>query len=178
LASEPTAPFITLIFTAIIIILIVASIICDNKILKQMPGDIQKGNPNDKDYNWTRPFSAFLALQAAVHVIFWFYMLIFLAKDYHKASGTLMTIALVNNYIINCIWYNYYKDRILAHDSEYRNYKLKHPRTQKLIVIFSVLTNFQLFRLSYSKLFNSDRYGASFSSRLKFYKRMNRYTLF
>ena len=88
------------------------------------PAPPAKGNPSDKDYNWTRPYSAFLALQAAVHVIFWFYWVVFLAKDGHKASSTLMAIALINNYIINCIWYNYYKDRILAEDADYRAYKL------------------------------------------------------
>jgi hypothetical protein len=62
LASEPTAPFLTLIITGVIIALIVASVICDNQKLKKMPDNPEKGNPSDKDYNWTRPFSAFLAL--------------------------------------------------------------------------------------------------------------------
>jgi hypothetical protein len=37
LASEPTAPFITLIFTALIIILIGISVFSDNKKLKNNP---------------------------------------------------------------------------------------------------------------------------------------------
>ena len=65
-------------------------------------------------YPKTRIYNAFLALEGAFLVFFWFYMLAFLIKDNHKASATMIGAALVCNYIINLIWYNFYKERVLT----------------------------------------------------------------
>lgn len=41
-----------------------------------------------------------------------------------------------------------------------------------------MLTSYQLFRFTYCGMFGSPRYLARFSNRTKYYKRVNRYTLF
>jgi Ca2+/Na+ antiporter len=93
LARETVAPFITLSGTVIIIITIAVS-----RCLKPS----------------TRIYNSFLALEGAFLVLFWFYMLVFLIKDNHKASATMIGVALTCNYIINFVWYNFYKERILT----------------------------------------------------------------
>lgn len=41
-----------------------------------------------------------------------------------------------------------------------------------------MLTSFQLFRFQYCGLFGKQRYLARFENRMKYYKRVNRYSLF
>ena len=86
--------------------------------------------------------------------------------------------ALICNYLMNCVWYNFYKERILGHDVLYTEYKRTYKSTQKCILVLSMLTSFQLFRLQYSQMWGADSHAARFAKRAKFYKRMNRYSLF
>lgn len=163
LAKETVAPFVTLIGTVLIILLVAVS---------------RCWKPQTRIYN------AFLALEGAYLVFFWIYMLVFLIKDYHKASATMIGIALINNYIINLIWYNFYKERVLTQQPNavggmtYGEYKNTYKCTQKTILIFSLLTTFQLFRMQYCLLFGADQYNARFELTGKLVKRMNRYSLF
>lgn len=96
----------------------------------------------------TRIYNSFLALEGAFLVFFWIYMLIFLIKDFHKASATMIGLALINNYIINMVWYNFYKERILTAKVNaiggytYGDYKNTYKCTQKTILIFSMITTF------------------------------------
>lgn len=62
-ASEPTLPFVTLIGTILIMILVIISKICHRD---------------------TKPFRAFLALESAYLQLFWIYWVVFLYKDGHK----------------------------------------------------------------------------------------------
>ena len=127
LARETIAPFITLSGTVAIMILIAIS-----RFLKPS----------------TRIYNSLLALEGAFLVFFWIYMLIFLIKDNHKASATMIGVALICNYIINLIWYNFYKERILTLQPNaiggdvYGDYKNTYKCTQKTILIFSLLTTF------------------------------------
>ena len=72
----------------------------------------------------TKPVTAFLALESSFLVVFWFYLLIFLLKDGHTASASVVALALVANYMLNCVFYEFYKIRIdKGHDSLYATYK-------------------------------------------------------
>ena len=127
----------------------------------------------------TKPVTAFLALESSFLVVFWFYLLIFLLKDGHTASGSVVALALVANYILNCVFYEFYKIRIdKGHDKLYADYKHGYPTTQKAIMIWMMLTSFNLFRFQYCCFFGSAKYKARLSQRMKYYKRLNRYTLF
>ena len=132
---------------------------------------------NLKTYN-TRPFSSFLALESAWLVAFWFYYIAFLIKDGHSASAIIVAIGLVCNYFINYLFYEFYKDRILREDKHYKEYKKKFKSVQNAIVDWSMLLSFQLFRLTYSGMFDKPQYSCKMGIRQKYFKRMNRYTLF
>ena len=104
---------------------------------------------------------------------------VFLVKDGHNASASVVAFALVANYILNCIFYEFYKIRIdKGHDKLYSDYKYAYPATQKAIITWSMITSFNLFRFQYCCFFDSGKYKARLSQRMKYYKRMNRYTLF
>ena len=61
---------------------------------------------------------------------FWVYMGIFLLKDGHNASASVVAFALLANYILNCIFYEFYKIRIdKGHDKLYAEYKRDYPTT-------------------------------------------------
>lgn len=109
-ASEFTIPFATLIVTI--------GIICTVSI------------SNLKTYN-TRPFSSFLALESAWLVIFWFYYGAFLIKDGHEASTMLVAFALVSNYVLNYLFYEFYKERLVKEDRHYQVYTEKHPQASQ-----------------------------------------------
>ena len=95
----------------------------------------------------TKPVTAFLALESSFLVIFWIYQLIFMLKDGHTASGSVIALALVANYILNCVFYEFYKIRIdKGHDKLYADYKQGFPATQKTIIVWMMLTSFNLFR--------------------------------
>lgn len=111
-------------------------------------------------------------------VFFWIYMLVFLILDKHTASASIVSIALLANYTINYLWYEFYTDRLKKLDKLFIEYKQKYPKSDRLIKFISVLTSFHFFRLCYSCLFNADGLKAEFELRAKYYRRMNRYTLF
>jgi hypothetical protein len=157
-ASERVLPFITLLAPLFFLLLIACS--------------------NCKTKN-TRPITAFLALQSAFMVFFWLYMGVFMVKDGHNASASVVAFALLANTIVNCMFYEFYKIRIdKGHDKLYAEYKRAYPNTQKAIITWSMITSFNLFRFQYCCFFDSGKYKARLSQRMKYYKRMNRYTLF
>ena len=97
-------------------------------------------------------------------VVFWVYMGAFLIKDGHNASASVLGFALLANYILNCIFYEFYKIRIdKGHDKLYAVYKEQYPTTQKQIMTWSMITSFNLFRFQYSCLFDSGKYKARLS---------------
>jgi hypothetical protein len=87
------------------------------------------GISNCKTYN-TRPMSAFLALEGAWRVAFLFYYIAFLIKDGHSASTLLVAFALVSNYVLNWIFYEFYKERLLKEDNYYKEFKELHKKSQ------------------------------------------------
>ena len=108
-ASERVLPFITLLAPLLFLLLIACS--------------------NCKTKN-TRPITAFIALQSSFLVAFWIYMGAFLVKDGHNASASVVAFALLANYIMNCIFYEFYKIRIdKGNDKLYAEYKRAFPRT-------------------------------------------------
>lgn len=84
---------------------------------------------------------------------FWIYMLVFLIRDGHTASATLVSIAIFCNFVINYLWWEYYNDKLYKRDSEYQDYCSQYPRTTSMIKLVSLLTVFDFFRMSYSHLF-------------------------
>ena len=103
----------------------------------------------------------------------------FYIKDNHNASASIVAFALVCNTIVNCMFYEFYKIKIDKNsDKLYGEYKRTYPNTQKSIMTWSMLTSFNLFRFQYCCFFDSGKYKARLSQRMKYYKRMNRYTLF
>ena len=105
-------------------------------------------------------------------------MLVFLIRDKHTASATIVSMALVGNFTVNYLWYEFYNDRLKKHDKLFQEYRNKYPKTDRFIKFFAVLTSFQFFRIIYSWLFKSEGLRAEFELRAKYYRRMNRYTLF
>ena len=61
----------------------------------------------------TKPITAFVALQSSWLVGFWIYQLSFMLKDEHRSSALLIGIALILNVILNCIFYEFLKKRML-----------------------------------------------------------------
>jgi hypothetical protein len=57
-------------------------------------------------------------------------------------------------------------------------HKKKYPKSDRCVKFIAVLTTFHFFRLIYSELFNADGLKAELTLRGKYYRRMNRYTLF
>jgi hypothetical protein len=101
-ANEFTMPFVTMSVTIGILLVVVAS--------------------NIKTYD-TRPFSAFLALESSWLVVFWFYYAFFLIKDGHSASTILVAFALLSNYIINYLFYEFWRTRLCKEDTQYQQYR-------------------------------------------------------
>lgn len=127
----------------------------------------------------TKPITAFIALQSSFMVGFWVYQMIFLLKDKHNSSPILIAVALVANYACNCIFYEFLKNRLLhGKDKKFNEYQSTFPATAKCILNFSMLSSFQLFRFQYSGMCGKVNYLARFENRMKYYKRINRYTLF
>lgn len=91
----------------------------------------------------TKPITGFIALESSFMVFFWIYQTIFLLRDNHNSSPILITFALIANYIINCIFYDFLKTRILnGRDKLFAEYQKSFSATQKLIMNFSMLTSF------------------------------------
>ena len=127
----------------------------------------------------TKPITAFIALESCFMVGFLVYQLIFLLKDSHNSSPILISVALVGNYACNCIFYEFLKARVLhGKDKLYNDYRTTFPGTAKMILRFSIVTSFQLFRFQYSGMCGKPMYFARFENHMKYYKRINRYTLF
>ena len=84
---------------------------------------------------------------------FWIYQIVFLIKDGHNSSPILIAFALLCNYAINCIFYEFAKTRILfGKDKSFKEYSDAYKATQKAIMTWSMLTSFQLFRFQYSAM--------------------------
>jgi hypothetical protein len=126
----------------------------------------------------TKPLSAYLGLQISWMVLFWMWCFGWYVSDSYRASATVTGLAIVANYIINYWWFEYYKARIMQNDKLYRAYKDANPHCQKAIVVLSLMTSFQLFRLSYSRLFDCAGMNAQLENREKYFKKMNRLTHF
>ena len=85
---------------------------------------------NHKHKRTTKPITAFLALQGSFLIGFWVYQAIFMWKDGHSSSPILILVALGCNYIINCIFYEFIKQRLLnGRDQSYQEYAVTHTRT-------------------------------------------------
>ena len=143
-ANEFTLPFITMAVTLGIVVTIAIS--------------------NCKTYN-TRPFSSFLALESAWLVAFWFYYLAFLIKDGHSASTLLVAFALLSNYVLNWVFYEFYKDRLLKEDKHYKAYKEQFKGAQNQIIDWSMILSFQLFRLTYCGMFDEPKFSCKMGIR-------------
>ena len=127
----------------------------------------------------TRPITAFIAMESAYLFFFWIYQMSFMLKDDHNSSPLIIAFALVMNLILNCIFYDFAKTRLLGgNDKLFKEYQETYRRTQKNILFWSMLTSFQLFRFQMCAMCGSQRYMARFENRMKYYKRINRYTLF
>ena len=127
----------------------------------------------------TKPITAFIALESAFMIGFLVYQMIFLLKDSHNSSPILIAVALVASYMCNCVFYEFLKARVLVgKDKLYNEYQTTFPRTSKMILTFAMLTSFQLFRFQYTGMCGKPMYFARFENRMKYYKRVNRYTLF
>ena len=110
---------------------------------------------------------------------FWLYQLAFLVKDGHGGSPIIILFALIANGALNYIFYEFVKARLLeGKDREFHEYSLAFKRTQRWILVWSMLTSFQLFRFQYCGMCGKARYLARFENRMKYYKRVTRYTLF
>jgi len=90
----------------------------------------------------TKGFTAFIALESVSMVFFWIYMLVFLIMDKHTASATIVSVALLGNYTVNYLWYEFYNDRLKKHDKIYQAYRNKYPKMDRFIKFFAVLTSF------------------------------------
>lgn len=127
----------------------------------------------------TKPITGFIALQSAWMTGFWLYQLAFLVKDGHGGSPIIILFALIANGALNYIFYEFVKARLLeGKDREFHEYSLTFKRTQRCILVWSMLTSFQLFRFQYCGMCGKARYLARFENRMKYYKRVTRYTLF
>lgn len=105
-------------------------------------------------------------------------MLVFLILDKHTASAAIVSVALLGNYTVNYLWYEFYTDRLKKQDKLYQEHKTKYANTDRFVKFIAVMTSFHFFRLIYSWLFNAAGLKAEFEFRAKYYRRMNRYTLF
>lgn len=90
----------------------------------------------------TAGFTVFLALESIVMLGFWCYMLAFLIMDNHRASASLVAIAIFANYILNYQWYEFYNDKLIKNDQLFQQYCNKFPKSARTIKIFSLLTSF------------------------------------
>lgn len=156
-ASEQTYPFISLIMPGFIIVLILISFCLTRE---------------------TKPFVLFLGLESCAMVVFWIYMLVFLVRDGHQASATLVSLALFANWVINYLWWEYYNDKLYKNDIPFQEFDALYPKTTKAIKILCLLINFDLFRISYSYMFDLPQLKADMLKKDKNYKRINRYELF
>lgn len=101
----------------------------------------------------TQVWRVFLSLESTAMLAFWVYMLVFLIRDGHTASSTLVTIAIFFNFVINYLWWEYYNDKLYKRDTAYQEYCAQYPRTTALIKFVSLFTVFDFFRMSFSHLF-------------------------
>ena len=91
----------------------------------------------------TKPITAFMALQSSYMIGFWIYQIAFLVKDSHNSSPILIAFALLCNYAINCVFYEFAKSRILhGKDKMFAQYTQEYKSTQKLVLTWSMLTSF------------------------------------
>lgn len=95
----------------------------------------------------TKPITGFIALESSYLFFFWIYQMAFLLKDGHNSSPLIIIFALVCNLILNCVFYEFAKSRLLGgNDKLFKEYQSNYRRTQKNILFWSMLTSFQLFR--------------------------------
>ena len=92
MATEQTYPFISLSLTTVIFLIVLINFSISKREI--------------------RIYEIFMALESCVLVFFWIYMLIFLIRDGHQASATLVSLALFANYVINYLWWEFYNDKI------------------------------------------------------------------
>lgn len=64
----------------------------------------------------TKGFTAFIALESVAMIFFWIYMLVFLIADQHTASATIVSVALIGNFTVNYLWYEFYNDSLKKQD--------------------------------------------------------------
>ena len=110
---------------------------------------------------------------------FWVYQLVFLLRDDMNSSPIIIAGVLLANYCINCFFYEFARTKIMnGSDEQFAEYLKEYRHVEKSLLNWSMLTSMQLFRFIYSGMCGSKRYLARFSHRMRYYKRMNRYTLF
>ncbi len=69
--------------------------------------------------------------------------MVFMIRDNHNSSPILIAFALLANFVINCIFYEFLKTRILnGRDKQFFEYQKKFSGTQKMIMNFAMLTSF------------------------------------
>lgn len=133
MASEQTYPFISMVMTLVILIIVAVSY-CLNK---------------DTDF-----VAVFMGLESCAMVVFWIYMLAFLIRDGHRASSVLVSCAIFANFVINYLWWEYYNDKLHKLDPAFQQFCEMYPRTSLALKILALITNFDIFRLAYSGLFD------------------------
>lgn len=108
----------------------------------------------------------------------WIYLVSFLLKDKHLSSSGIVLIGLILNLVLNVFWYFYYRKKIVKLDEHYQMYMKHYPKSSGAIVFFSFLITFQLFRLCYTRLFDIKSLSCDLQLKEKYYKKLNRYSLF
>jgi len=69
--------------------------------------------------------------------------MVFLIKDGHNSSPIIIAFAILANYVINCMFYEYIKANLLnGKDKVFSEHRILYPRTTKSIVNWSMLTSF------------------------------------
>lgn len=154
--SETTYPFLTFIVTGLIIILSIVS---------------------ERVFTRTKMYTTYLSLQSVAMVFIWIYLVAFLLKDKHLSSTGIAMISLIFNYVLNILWFLYYRKKVLNLDESYKMYSKYYPKTQRFIIVMSLLTTFQFFRLQYTRLFNLKSLSCTFQLKEKYYQKLNRYSL-
>jgi len=91
-ASENTLPFITMVGPVAFLLTVAISNIVDKR---------------------TKPITGFLALNSSYMTFFWVYQIVFLLRDGHNSAPILIAVGLGANYVINCIFYEFLKSRLL-----------------------------------------------------------------
>ena len=154
--AEKTYPFLSFIVTGSIIVLCIVS---------------------DRVFARTRLMASFLAMQSVAMILLWVYLVVFLIKDGHLSSAGIVIIAVILNYTLNVFWYLYYRKKVVSLDTSYQMYMKHYPKTQRAVVIISLVSTFQFFRFQYSRMFNMKSLSCTFRLKEKYYLKLNRYSL-